>query len=62
MSFRLLLLALRQVIGEVDVLLDMALEIHRHEGGELHEAGIDLAERALALHRHVIDQVVFRTS
>ena len=59
MSCRLLLLALRQMIGEVDVLLDMALQVHRHEGGELHEAGIDFSERALALHRHVIDQVFF---
>ncbi len=47
------------MVGELDVLLDVALEIHRHKGGELHEAGIDLAERALALNRHVIDQVLF---
>ena len=31
---------------------------HRYEGGELHEAGIDLAECAVALDRHVVDQVL----
>ena len=54
----LLLLALGEVIGEIDVLLDVAFEIHRDESGELHEAGIDLPERALALKRHVVDQVL----
>ena len=57
-GFGLLLLALRQMAGKIDVLLDMALKVHRHEGGELHEAGIDLPERALALNGHVIDQIV----
>ena len=57
-DFGLFLLALGEMMGEIDVLLDVALEIHRDKGGELHEAGIDLAERALALHRHVVDQVL----
>ena len=54
----LLLLALGQMIGEIDMRLDVALQIHRDEGGELHEAGIDLPERALALDRHEVDQVL----
>jgi len=33
--------------------------VHRHKGGQLHEAGIDLTERPLALNRHIIDQVLF---
>ena len=45
-------------LGEIHVLLDVPLQVHRDERGELHEAGIDLTERALALDRHVVDQVV----
>src|SRR6185437_8322728 len=55
----LLVLAFHQVIVQVYVLLDVALEIHRDEGGELHEARIDFPERALALQRYVVDQVTF---
>ena len=46
------------MVVKIHVLLDVALEIHRHEGSELHEAGIDFPERALALKRHVVDQIV----
>jgi hypothetical protein len=45
------------VVGEVEMLLDVTLEIHRDEGGELHEARIDLSERARRTARHVVDQV-----
>ena len=49
---------LDQMIGEFDVLLDVTLEVHRDKGGELDKAGIDLPERALALKRYVVDQIV----
>ncbi len=39
-------LALGEVLHQLHVLLDVAFEIHRDEGGQLHEARIDLAERA----------------
>src|SRR6266403_20646 len=59
-DFGLFLLALCEMVGELDMLLDVALEVHRHKGSKLHEAGIDLAEGALALNRHIIDQVLFK--
>mgnify|MGYP006179042049 CR=1 FL=1 len=47
--------ARHQVAEEIGMGIHVALEIHGHEAGELDEAGIDLPERALALHRHVVD-------
>jgi len=32
-ELRLFLFALGQMMGEIDMLLDVAFEIHRHEGG-----------------------------
>ena len=40
------MLALGEIVVELAMRLDMALDVHAHEGGELHEARIDPAERA----------------
>ena len=38
--------------------LHVALDVHAHEGGKLHEAGIDAAERAVVAERYARDQVL----
>ncbi len=38
--------------------LGVAVEIHAHEGGELHEAGIDAPERTVIAEWHARDQVL----
>ena len=55
---RLVGLAAGQVVEQVDMRLHMAVEVHRHEGGELDEAGIDPPLRALEAQGHAADQVL----
>jgi hypothetical protein len=50
--------AIGEVIVEVAVRLDVSLDVHGHEGGELDEAGIDPPERPGIAHRHAGDQVL----
>ena len=38
--------ALDEMVEHVEMGVDVAVEIHRHEAGELEEAGIDLAGRS----------------
>ena len=50
--------ALDQVGIERLVRLDMALEVHLHEAGQLDEAGIDPAREAQVRPRHTLDHVL----
>ena len=56
-DLRLLVLALGEIVVELAMRLHMALDVHAHEGGELHEARIDPAERARIAQRHGGDQI-----
>ena len=58
MSLRLLELALGEMVVKLAMRLHMALDVHAHEGGKLHEARIDLAARAVVAERHARDQVL----
>ena len=53
------LLAVSQKLVESAVLLVMPLRVHRHEGRELDEAGIDAAHVARVRQGHMADQVLF---
>ena len=52
------LLAARQVLVQFLMRLQMTLDIHAHEGGELHEAGIDAPSAAGIAVGHGCDQVL----
>ena len=49
---RFLQLAIGEILVKLAVRFDVALDVHAHEGGELHEARIDAAERAGIAQRH----------
>ena len=48
---------LAQVLVELLMRVVVPIDVHRHEGGELHEAGIDHAARAWVLPRDARDEI-----
>src|SRR5262249_51443123 len=56
---RLLNIALRRVLVEVEVRLAMAVDVHGHEGCKLHETRIDPPPGAAVAQGHARDQVMF---
>src|SRR5262249_44641579 len=59
-DLRLLVLALRQMIVQFAMRLQMALDVHAHERRELHEARIDAAKGTGIAQRHGRDQVLLK--
>ena len=49
--------ALDEVLEHLAMRLEVAVDVHRHEAGELQEAGIDVAHEAGVGQRHLDDAV-----
>ena len=50
-------IALDQMLEQLDVLADMAVQVHRHEAGKLDKSWIDLAKAAGIISRNGLDDV-----
>jgi len=52
--------ALHQVVEQIDMRIHVALKVHGHEPGQLHEAGIHGAHKARMRERHRRDDVLLK--